>query len=455
MKSPGWLKHLFKRPKRIADPDVSAALREAPLREFVYLDEVTLRSLLSSQTGEMTDSTSERSVDTLGGQVSATLGANPALLAKAELASRFQTTNSSTIQTSRKATVQSWFREFYDIPNLRLIEPTKPSGPASDIKMLKHIGDRSLVVKSSSLRRGALVEFRVKLKADPVFHLGTMVSEVSAMAEDYPEMFAVGNGLETLRQAQPINKILQRLLAGLIPVRAEAIDYSIVAIDDIETVVHNGVLDGLDLERRPLEVVGVTEHLAYWKDIRRVLFSEAEFTLLARVARDALHDTWTPVKLANLFHEVAPDLINQINTASRLPFGTTQLLTPAVSTETRLSDALRTYADALLGKSNQKLTAIERERLDVRIEILGQRASSVSEQRTAFREVKDLLIEFANVEVDPDEDLELREAARSSVGLSLFPALGAAAPVAVATPTPVAPNKIPRLLDVEVIALYW
>ncbi|MEX2598759.1 MAG: hypothetical protein WD533_03795, partial [Dehalococcoidia bacterium] len=278
---------------------------------------------------------------------------------------------------------------------------------------------------------------------------------------DYPEMFAGENGLETLREVQPINKILQRLLAGLIPIRAEAVDYSVVEIDDIERVVHNKLLDGLAVQCRPLEIVGVTEHLAYWKDIRRVLFSEAEFTLMGRVTRDGLYDTWTPVKLADLFHEVAPDLVAQINAASQAPLGTPQLTAPMASAEVQLNEALVKYVDALLGESGKKLVETQQSVLDAKVALLQKRAGSVSDQRTAFREVRDTLVGVVGVDVDvaPERDLELREAARRSAGLSLFPALGSVSTVSEPTPTPTpdppSTNVSPRLLDVEVIAIYW
>lgn len=270
----------FKRPRREIGSGVGPAPR-LPLREFVYLDEVSLRSLLSSQRGEMTDSTSEASAEAVQAEVSAALGANPGLVAKAELGSRFQTSNSSTIQTSRKATVQSWFKELHSLPGLRLIETAEPKARAKDLETLMSTVDTSLLVQSGALRRGALVEFRVRLKADPVFHLGMLVSEFSAMADEYPDMFSASNSLDALREVRPINKILQRLLAGLIPIRAEAVDYSVVVLDGAEHVVHRALIEGLDLEARPLQIVGVTEHLAYWRDIRRVLFSEAEFVLWA------------------------------------------------------------------------------------------------------------------------------------------------------------------------------
>ena len=56
----------------------SFATSDDPLREFVYLDEVSLRSLLSSQVGEVKDSTSKQTSDTLGVDVGSTVSAGVA-----------------------------------------------------------------------------------------------------------------------------------------------------------------------------------------------------------------------------------------------------------------------------------------------------------------------------------------------------------------------------------------
>lgn len=447
----------FKRPKREIGQGFGIPAPRPALREFVYLDEVSLRSLLSSQRGEMTDSTSESSADAVQAEVSAALGANPGLVAKAELGSRFQTSNSSTIQTSRKATVQSWFKELHSLPGLRLIETAEPTAPAVDIETLKSTVDTSLLVQSGALRRGALVEFRVRLKADPVFHLGMLVSEFSAMAEEYPDMFSASNSLAALREVRPINKILQRLLAGLIPIRAEAVDYSVVVLDGTEHVVHRELIEGLDLEARPLQIVGVTEHLAYWRDIRRVLFSEAEFVLLGRLARDGLDDTWTPVKLADLFQDLAPGLVEQINAAGRAPFGASQFVPPDAPAESQLGRALRAYSRSILEVGGKKLPKGKRETVEARIAELETRTSSVSSQRAAFRAVRTLLEELSGVDVDPTLDLQHRDAARTESGLPLFPTLRSevATPAVPPAPTTAEVADGPRLLDVEVVAIYW
>ncbi|WP_127571819.1 DUF6414 family protein [Georgenia faecalis] len=432
----------------------SAADQSKPdLREFVYLDEVSLRSLLSSQKGGITDSTSEQATDAREAALVSTLGVNSPLIAKAELESRYQTSNSSTIQTSRKATVQSWFRELHDIEGLRLVELMKPSTAAQDLAGLKDVKDPSLLAAAEGLRRGALVEFRVRLSADPIFHLGTMVSEFTGMAEDHPEIFAAGSGLDSLRAVQPINKILQRLLAGLIPIRATSIDYVVVELDGTECVVHKELIKDLDLATTRLEIVGVTEHLAYWKDIRRVLFSDAEFTMLCRISRPGLHDSWTPVKLADLFRTVTPDLVEQINAVGKVPFDAVGMGRAENVNEVRLEAALRTYAEALLADGGKHLSDDEAILVDGLIAKRKRDAATVSGQRAAFGALTDALSELSGARPDPARALVLRDEARQAAGLSLFPAVAAAA--VPANPARVTLKPTERLLDVDVIAIYW
>lgn len=432
----------------------SEDLADNAMREFVYLDEVSLRSLLSSQKGGVTDATSERR--TLGRQaeLEGKASLESAFLAKAEVASRYQTINSSTVQTSRKSTVQSWFREFLAIPSLRAIHPPRDVKAAKDLDDVKRRTDPSSLSRSAELKRGALVEFRVRLAADPVFHLGTMVSEFTGMAEDYPDMFAAGDGLATLREIQPMSKILHRLLAGLIPIRAEAIDYSVIEIDDEEFIVHNDVLGDIEIERRPLVIVGVTEHMAYWKDLRRVLFSDAEFTMLCRISRDQLQRTWTPVKLADLFRTVTPDLIDQINAAGRVPFGPSKSTAEPASTNAKMLEALTAYTAALLEEGNKILTESQSQEVDAEIARLQERASSAYEQRAAFGELHTKLVALTDLAIEPTKNLEIRERARNASGLPLFPHLTASA---LQPSVPVLAPDVPdeRLLDVEVVAVYW
>jgi hypothetical protein len=430
------------------------AVTDRPLREFVYLDEVSLRSLLSSQTGEVTDTLSEQRGEGLQVGIDGTAGYSIPVLSKAELTSRYQTSNSSSLQTSRKATVQSWFGELHARSGLRLIEMGHLPEQVTSAEDLVSIENRSILAPAPELTRGALVEFKVRLSADPVFHLGTMVSEFSSIVEESPEMFAGNEISRQLKEFQPVNKALQRMLAGLIPIRCDALEYVVIEIDNIEYIVQKESLSGIEIAQRPLQIVGVTEHVAYWKDLRRVLFSDVEFTILGRISRTGIQNSWNAIKLGDLFRAIAPDWDEKINIASLAPFtGNTGGVTVKIN-EIQLGEALRHYRDEFLQLSNQSLSSDQEGELDDEIIRLQSRTMTVSDQRSAFHVVHDFLTAQLGQLVDLSAASDMRANARQKSGLSLFPAQSADT-VTIGGTQPPNDELEARLLDIEVVAIYW
>ncbi len=427
-----------------------------PLREFVYLDEVSLTSLLVSQRDTIPEHvTSGRSVSEQA-EISAKASVD-AVAAKAESATRYQTANSSSVESSRKAVVQTLFNELRDDAKLPIALHDDAVGPVpipvdSATEDEGHRGWRS-----EDLLRGQLIELEVVLEVDPVFKLGTMVSEFSAMAAEYPQM-AGPAGLAMLDEIEPVKKVLDRLLAGLIPVRATACNYVVATVDGQEYVVRSDTANELSATVRPLEIVGVTEHVGYWKDIRRVLFSSGQFKLLCRVARPGLHETWTPVKVAHLFGDVAPSLVEQIDTLSRA--GTTGLDGLASSGQSHLAlvRALAAYADQIASMTNQSLQPSAAVEL---IEIAAQAVdeASPSVQRQAFAAVRELIVaEDSDRALTPEQDLDARRIARERAGLPVLQGGPAVAPgdsVPEHVADAAADTDVAKLIDVEVVAIYW
>lgn len=458
-----WLRHPIRsfqdwRTHRRRNTDAEQMKKKLPLREFVYLDAVSLHSLLVSQTDtipEATTQTISRADEAeLTGSASASAGNDLIGKAEAQTSARYQTSNSDSTQSSRKAVIQTLFKQLREQPiefKLAAQEQVDAIRDSDDLKVAS-----MNVAAASSFMRGDLVEIEVVLAVDPVFKLGAMMNEWSAMADDYPAMFSSHGTLGFLRESEPIMKVLDRFLTGLIPIRATAVNYVVVALDGVEYVVHKDAVKNLDLEARPLFVTGVTEHLGFWKDIRRVLFSDARFTMLCRVARDGLHDMWTPVKLADLFSEVAPDFVDQIN-AIRSPTAASGGTVATHAQSSALAKALTHYRISIAPLDTSWSSEHQQEFVALAVRASAGATDAIA-QREAFDLVRAQLVAQLGVEPpSPDNDLKARQEARTAADLELLPT----------SQTFVAPTIAPpdvgnedvqtpgRILDTEVIAIYW
>ena len=189
-----------------------------PLREFIYLDEVSLASLLASQKGEITENITSQSGDEFLAEAGGKISSNTPLLPSGEINSRFQTTNSSSLQTVSKANAQSLFRELYKLEYLRKVGPVQGPDSAASMEELKSGKFDGAVHRVANLERGDLVEFKVRLSASWIFQISTMVAEFSEMFDESPTLFIDHVKFTDLYQAKNANKIISKLLAGLIPV---------------------------------------------------------------------------------------------------------------------------------------------------------------------------------------------------------------------------------------------
>ncbi|TDZ93730.1 hypothetical protein [Mycobacteroides salmoniphilum] len=413
-----------------------------PLREFAYLDEVSLTSLLSSQTGEITFEILNATTESQDAQRSASSSGNLGVV-KNEFASRYQTSNSKSIHTTRKSNVQSLFREFHSITQSTLLaryekEPSIGKKSSPD----EVIGNIDLCTPIEYFKRGSLIELTVELDVDPIFKVSTMMSELRDLSSEYEDVF---NYSLIPADISGTVQILERLLTGLIPIRGTSVNLVVFEKDKKQYVTHRNVARHLGVQSEPLVIVGVTEHLCYWKDIRRVLFSKSAYTILCRLSRDGIQSEWTPVKLAELFKDVAPDMKNALSELSLL---SNTALSPTGHTVTSplLADTLRNFTEKLSADRGIQTTSRMGE-LEAVYALSGSSDSSITAQREAF----DSVLEILGITLDSDEYLKRRRAARESTGLTLFQDT---------RPYRHSTTKQPQgqpeaMLDCEPIAIYW
>ena len=101
----------------------------APLREFVYLDEVSVFSLISSRLGPVATEFTATESSSLTGELTGTTGVSAGLL-KSEIKSRSEATHTQGTQVLRKATVQATFKELYEyVKGGFVLRPTTDAPP--------------------------------------------------------------------------------------------------------------------------------------------------------------------------------------------------------------------------------------------------------------------------------------------------------------------------------------
>lgn len=439
---PKW----WKRKSKDLEPRPPAESRPLlPLREFVYLDEVSVRSLLASQIGALPDEVTELLSRADDAEIAGAISASSPLV-KAEFTSRYQTSNSQGTQSTRRSVVQSLFKEFRELDGFDLtLKPTDVDTAGLTIEQLVR---GSFAAEESALKRGVLVEVEVELTADPTYRFSAIISELSEMARESPELLSGSEVTEFMAQAEPVNRVLQRLLAGLIPLRATATDVVAVQRDGARFLVPRSEAARLGEMSTPLEIVGVTEHQNYWKDVRRVLFSGAQFTVLCRVGRGGLAHDWTPVKLANVLGEVAPGFESDLADLLGKGFDSSEAVD-----STRTQAAFAGFIDAAVARSESEISPPALARATT-LATSAAGTDSITGQNTVFRQVRAALTE-GGLDISPEDWLELTRQARADAGLALYesprpdtldPRYGSAVDDGIARPL---------LLDTEVIAIYW
>lgn len=444
-----WSKHRAPKDRpQLAQPTRSADSSNAPMREFVYLDDVSVRSLLASQKGALTDQVTDLLSKADEAELAGTIGAS-APVAKAEFHSRYQSTATQETQTSRKAVAQSLFKELRELIGLDIA--LTPAGDATDASPVEELVDERLAIASVNLRRGMLIEVEVELVADPIFRFSTIAAELSEMMRDFPEILNQPGTKDGLAILVPGNRLLQRFLAGLIPLRARSTSHEVISLEGLDHVVPAGQAVRLGIDSSPLIIVGVTEQASYWRDVRRVLFSGSRFTMLCRVSRDGLWPTWEPVKLAEVLKEVLPDFPDQIADVGRIGLHASQAATR--STPPPIASALGGFITRIESAGVPGLTP---EGLDAARQVAFTTAVSLPEtvtgQNEGFGLVTQALKEHG-CDLSPDQWQEHVREARSGAGLPLF--ASPEGPASQPGPSASSLGSNDRLLDTEIIAIYW
>lgn len=436
--------------------------RQSPLREFVYLDETSVCSLVAARVGSIAETLTATQSESLQSEVGASIGASG--VANAALDSRVTGVQARSSQILRKTIIQSTFKELHDMEKDRLV--IKPTASSDRFKMWREVQDltnalRSAacdtwVIDASSLQRGRLFEVEVELATEPLYHCSAMASAISGMIQDNPQLHRLLDH-SGIAQMAAVNQLLERLIADLIPIRGRLLGYRSLTVDGHEWLLHEQALSslpsGIVEQTRVVYAVGVAEQPLFWKDIRRVLFSGSRYLMLCRLAQNGVRESWTPVKLSHVLEAVAPKFGQALEEGGRNALATmTNVSMSNITQEHRRRDALLAYAADIASQHGRVLDDGLRAELGPVIDGHSDAANGVVASRQAFGTVTAVLTHHLGIDVSPEQAASCRASALLEAGLWLdgqqLPQTGHAAQT-----TERDANE--RYLDSEIIAIYW
>jgi hypothetical protein len=435
------------------------------LREFVYLDDVSVFSLIASQLGPVATEFTSTEAASLQGEISGTFGANIGIK-KAEASSRLHTEQTQTSQVVRRSIIQNTFNELRDqVTSKDLVLSVE--GP--ELRMDALAGARTLdqihqvaprgVVSPEVLERGELIEVDVELEADPIFKVNAAVSAVIEIVQETPQLFG-DDVMASMADARAMQKIIDRLLTGLVPIRGRLIDYYTVELGGERRIVRREVADALPTSAgwrvRPLYLVGVASEALFWKDVRLVLFSKTKHRVMCRLSHDGVQERWTASKLVEVLASTFPQIGDQLDDAIDAALAALDATTGQTDTlderEIRVREALIGYGQAIAEAHGHEITATDLAHVGFpRFEDV-KGFGDLATRRLAFASVAETVATRFGLSLDPDELPSLRSASLLKAGLDLTgQAITSAAPhVGSSTDAPDG-----MFLEAQFVAIYW
>lgn len=375
-------------------------------------------------------------------------------------------------QVVRRSIVQTTFREFYEYESDRLATRVVPEdAKVPDIATLDDMNAREeelkasgLIIDPKQLVRGALLEMEVELETAKIFQFSTIVKELVDIIQEDPALFGLDE--ESFREGRSYGRIIEQLLAGLIPIQGVAVDYVRMVVGGQELIVHRklskhllaGDLSGNDRsETFPLHVVGVTEEALYWKDIRRVLFSGTRFRVMCRMAQDGIRNSWTPMKLRDLLAKMSSDLAEDIDKLALGDFFSRASEEADESEHERrqaIRGALYSYTASLAKQYCKSLTPDDILAVENTVERHQDSFETTTRIKEGFGAIAELLASSFSIELDYSAEKERRMAALNKSGLSLTGELTHVSEPS--SDTSFEPTQQEEyVLDSEFIAIYW
>jgi hypothetical protein len=435
-------------------------------REFIYLDEVSVTSLLSSRDGAIPKEFTHSEGANIKAEVNANVEAGISPF-KAKLGSRYESARSSNSQVVSKATVQTLFKRLFDAEEkeggliLRRSFSTTRDQTTADLKAFldtndSKVGSSDWGVAAEDLKRGQLAEIEVELETDEIFQLSTIMATLKDLSDENEELRAILSQ-SMVEEFTAANKVIEKMMVGLIPLKCRVVNYVVVDTSRGAQLVHKAAYDSIPSEDRPqaepLYLVGDTQQDLYWKDIRRVLFTKSRFHVLCRLNNDGISTSWSPLKLANVLRHLDPYLGNKLAQFGSLAVNAFSAGGKVMTRlDERKTEAMETYGRLLAEEAGVILTQEDQVSLHIIAYEKHANFTSALKIKAAFTPVLEFVEAKTSTPFTPHTIAQLRAEACRAHGLAVDGTI--------VEPQSIAPSfefneASSRLVDVEIVAIYW
>ena len=329
---------------------------------------------------------------------------------------------------------------------------------APTLNQVQQAAPRS-VVNPELLERGQLIEVDLELEADPIFKVNAAVSAVIEIVQETPQLFG-DDVMASMADARAMQKIINRLLTGLVPIRGRLVDYYCLELGEERRVVRREVADALPTSAgwnvSPLYLVGVASEALFWKDVRLVLFSRTKHRVMCRLAHDGVQERWTASKLVEVLASTFPQIGEQMDEAIDAALAALDAATGQTDTldlrEIRVREALVGYGQAIAEAHGHEITARDLADLGVpRFEDV-KGFGDLTARRLAFASIAETVATRFGLSLDADELSSLRSASLLKAGLDLTGEAIAGAPPDVGG-SPDARDGV--FIEAQFVAIYW
>ncbi|MCL9818382.1 DUF6414 family protein [Natronocalculus amylovorans] len=357
------------------------------LREFIYLDEVSVVSLLASLTREITESRTD--TETTEKQKKWRFRFFIWIKKVLRLGGSRETLkiDRDTEEVVRRSKIQSKFDELY-------------SKTATSFE-LESDGERFLV---SDLKKGGVAEIEIEFSAHELYHFYKAYQYLFDVFEEHSE--------DMDPEQEQIIELMGSLFGDQIPVVGKAVNYRVVDGEICSSDVLDDHKDG-----EALEVVGALDPEMLWQDASTFLYEDNVFMAYVRIPETELQEEWDPVKLTRVIKSISKPVGRRLS--GMIQFGLTQAkeeldeanLENESSANGLVQDIHTTYFDHIEDSARIEIEDEMREELIRSAIAEGIRITDETEmevQTEVLKEITNRVEEQEGVDLDREELSDLR-----------------------------------------------